>query len=83
MKYLPDSVQGEEARKNITMEEFKYHTKKNIVIMGSDICSRIPRIFSATTTPKLPVKYAVRISSSIPFYFPPIYWQKSWGTYLG
>ena len=83
LKYLPDSVKGEEARKNITLEDFQKVTGKNVVIMGSDITSKIPRIFSATTTPKLPLKYAVRISSSIPFYFPPIYWQEDWGAYLG
>ena len=65
------------------MSQFKEATGVNLVIMGSDLTDGIPRIFSALTAPDLPVKYAVRISSGIPFYFPPLYWDPKWGKYLG
>ena len=82
-KYLPSEVVGEYSRKNITLKEFKKVTGVNVAMVGSDITSGMPRIFSATTAPDLPVKYGVRISASIPFYFPPIYWDPKWGKYLG
>lgn len=82
-RYLPQSVQGDEKRRNITLGEFKAATGVNLALVGTDLSNGVARVFSATTTPNLPVKYAVRISAGTPFYFPPIYWQSEWGAYLG
>ena len=73
-KYLKPYLHCPEKRKNVTMAELKHIRKVNLIITGTDLTSRTLRIFSATTTPDLPVKYAVRISAGFPFFFPPIYW---------
>ncbi len=67
----------------MTMSQFKQSTGVNLAITGTDMTANQLRIFTATTSPNLPVKYAVRISSGIPFYFPTIYWDKKWDPYLG
>lgn len=82
-KYLPDSIKGESERRNCTFKKYKEATGVDLAMVGSDIKAGIPRVFSAKSSPDLPVKYGVRISSSIPFYMPIVYWQKKWGTYLG
>lgn len=68
---------------NITMAGFKERFKVNLIVTASDLEDKTLRIFSPHTSPDLPVKYACRISSGFPFYFPPLYWQKNWGKYRG
>ena len=82
-KYLEDYIPDSEKRKNITMAEFKAALGVNLILTGSDLTSKDVRIFTAATCPDLPVKYACRISTGFPFFFPPIYWQEEWGQYLG
>lgn len=59
---------------NITMAGFKDRFKTNLIVTASDLEANTLRIFSPHTSPELPVKYACRISSGFPFYFPPLYW---------
>ena len=65
------------------MAEFKEKVGVNLILTGSDLTAQTLRIFSAKTSPDLPVKFACRISSGVPFFFPPIYWLEEWGLYLG
>ncbi len=65
------------------MKQFKEQSGVNLIITGTDLDSEATRIFTAHSSPDLPLKYACRISAGFPFYFPPIYWLKSWGKYLG
>ena len=79
-KYLGKfGIEDSKKRKNITLAEFKEKVGVNLILTGSDLTDKQLRIFTATTTPKLPVKFACRISAGFPFFFPPIYWQKEWG----
>ena len=64
------------------MAEFKEVVGVNLILTGSDLNDQVLRIFTAKTTPKLPVKFACRMSAGFPFFFPPVYWQPSWGLYL-
>ena len=82
-KYLAPYIDDSDKRKNITLAEFKQLLDVNLIFTASDMTSKDIRILTATTTPDLPVKFACRISTSFPFFFPPIYWDKDWGLYLG
>ena len=82
-KYLTPFIDDPVKRKNITMAEFKEVLGVNLIFTGSDLTSKDLRVMSATSTPKVPVKYAWRISASFPFFYPPVYWQSEWGLYAG
>ncbi len=59
---------------DITMAGFKERFGVNLIVTASDIEANTLRILTPHSAPDLPVKYACRISSGFPFYFPPIYW---------
>ncbi len=80
---LESFLQEYAGNKNITMAQFKQKFGVNLIVTGSDVTSNILRVFSAKSTPDLPVKFACRMSSGVPFYFPCMYWQPEWGKYLG
>ena len=81
-KYLEDYIPDSEKRKNVTMGEFRAALGVNLIITGTDLTSKDVRILTAATSPHLPVKYAIRISTGFPFFFPPIYWKEEWGRHL-
>jgi NTE family protein len=43
--------------------------RKELLVVGSNISAEIPQVFSADTTPDMPIWRAVRISMSIPLFF--------------
>lgn len=67
----------------ITMAGFQAKFKLNLVFTALDLTDAKVCVFSATTSPNLPVKYAMRMAAGLACYFPAIFWQGEWGRYLG
>ena len=59
---------------DITFQQL-YEKKKNVLmITGTNLTLRKTVIFSHAKTPDMPIKLAVRISSSFPLFFEPVQW---------
>lgn len=56
----------------ISFAEYKTFFGKDLLITGTNLNTRKIEIFSATSTPNLPVADAVRISMAIPWFFQPV-----------
>ncbi len=56
-------------------------TGRSLTVVASDITTRSMLVLNHSTAPDLPLKWAVRMSTSVPFLFPPVIWQAEWGHY--
>ncbi len=65
----------------ITLEELDHRSDSthlpDLYVTGTNLTQQKAIIFSAETTPHVPVKTAIRISLTIPFYFKPVFMNDS------
>jgi NTE family protein len=66
-----------------TMAEFHQATGADLTIVATDANNGIMLMLNHRTTPDLPVVWAVRMSTSMPFVFQEVQWQPEWGAYQG
>lgn len=66
-----------------TLSEFQKQTYSDLSVVVSDTTSYEMRVLNHRTAPDCPVKWAVRMSMSIPFVWQEVRWQSEWGYYLG
>lgn len=66
-----------------TLSEFQDRTGSDLSMVASDTKDKEMRILNHRTAPDCPVKWAVRMSMSIPFVWQEVRWQVQWGPYLG
>lgn len=66
-----------------TFAEFYQRTGAELTIVAADMDSGRMLVLNHRTVPDLPVAWAARMSSSVPFAFRNVKWQPEWGTYLG
>lgn len=66
-----------------TLAEVYEATGIDMTIVATDADARILLMLNHRTAPDLPVVWAVRMSSSIPFVFQEVLWQSEWGAYRG
>jgi len=65
--------------KNITFGDFYKKTKKDLIITGVCINEKKCHYFSHTNTPDMKIIMGIRISTAIPLYFTPVYYDnKLW-----
>ena len=58
---------------NITFYQLFKYTGYNLIVTGTCINTRETEYFNYTNTPNMKVSLAIRISTSLPFYFHPVY----------
>jgi len=58
--------------KNVTFKEVYDRFKKELIITGTNVNKQCTVYFSYKTHPDMPVRQAVRISMSIPFFYVPV-----------
>jgi NTE family protein len=63
-----------------TMAQFHARTGNDLSVVISDTTSREMRILNHRTAPDCPVRWATRMSMSIPFVWQEVRWQAEWGT---
>jgi NTE family protein len=69
LAYIAKTIQELTGNSEITFEELYQLTGKNLVITGTNVNKMETIYFSRVKFPSFPVKLAVRISSSFPFFF--------------
>jgi predicted acylesterase/phospholipase RssA len=65
-----------------TMAQFHAQTGQDLSVVISDTASQEMRVLNHRTAPDCPVRWATRMSMSIPFIWQEVLWQAEWGTYL-
>jgi predicted acylesterase/phospholipase RssA len=58
-------------------------TGRDLSVVVSDTTSCVERVLNHRTAPDCPVLWGVRMSMSIPFFWPEVLWDPAWGKYLG
>lgn len=64
-----------------TLGAFYEKTKVDLSLCVTDITGSKLLVLNHRTAPNLPLIWAVRMSMSIPFVWPPVTWLSTWGTY--
>lgn len=64
-----------------TLGAFYKKTKNDLSLCVTDITGAKLLVLNHRTAPDLPLIWAVRMSMSIPFVWPPVTWLSTWGTY--
>lgn len=72
-KWLGKIIEEKTGNPDITFEELYQKGFKDLYITGTSLTKQRAVIFSRETFPKMKVRDAVRISSSIPLYFEPVF----------
>ena len=72
-KWLGKIIEQRTGNADITFEELHQKGFKDLYVTGTSLTKQKPVIFSRETFPKMKVRDAVRISSSIPLYFEPVF----------
>ena len=76
--------QGEKRRfGGMSLAEFYQATGIDLSLIGSDITAEQILILNHRTAPECPVKWAVRMSMSVPLLWNEVIWQPEWGAYRG
>ncbi|NOQ14129.1 MAG: hypothetical protein GQ583_06580 [Methyloprofundus sp.] len=68
---------------NMSLSEFYNETDNDLSLVITDTKDQLMRVLNHRTAPDCPVKYAVRMSMSIPFVWQEVLWKQEWGLYLG
>jgi len=68
---------------SMSMRDFHEVTQVELGLIASDTTAGRILVLNHRTAPELPVKYAVRMSMSIPFVWPEVEWRAEWGSYRG
>lgn len=69
-----------------TFQDFHALTKgvgRELSVVVSDTATAKPLVLNHRTAPRCPVAEAILMSMSVPFIWPEVQWQRSWGEYLG
>lgn len=66
----------------MTLEQFHAATGADVTLIAADTDSRRMLWLNHRTAPNCPVKYAARMSMSVPLLWEEVKWQRSWGPYL-
>jgi NTE family protein len=72
-KWLGKIIEERAGRANMTFEEMHQQGFRDLYVTGTCLNKQQPVIFSYETYPKMKVKDAIRISTSIPLYFEAVF----------
>jgi predicted acylesterase/phospholipase RssA len=67
----------------LTFAELHQRTGKHLSLIVTDTTSTRFLVLNHITAPRCPVLWGVRMSMSIPFFWPEVIWQPEWGAYRG
>jgi NTE family protein len=83
VRWLEEKLEAKGIPSDITLGEFAKVAKHDLSLVTSDVVGEEMLVLNSRTAPDLPLKWAVRMSMSIPFVWREVVWQKEWGEYLG
>jgi len=67
----------------MTLRQFHDATGAELSMVVTDTTAARMRVFNHRTAPGCPLVWAVRMSMNLPFVWPDVHWDPSWGLYLG
>ena len=67
----------------MTMREYYAATEKDLSLVATDTSEHIMLVLNHRTAPDLPVRWATRMSMSIPLLWQEVVWNSDWGDYAG
>lgn len=67
----------------MTLRQFHEVTDAELSMVVTDTSAARMRVLNHRTAPDCPLVWAVRMSMNLPFVWPDIHWEQSWGMYLG
>lgn len=67
----------------MTMREFHAATGKDLSLVATDTSEHLMLVLNHRTAPDLPVRWAARMSMSIPLLWQEVLWNADWGEYAG
>jgi len=79
--WLEKMIKEKTGNENITFEELHQKGFKDLYITGTSLNKQKAVVFSYESYPKMKIKDAVRISTSIPLYFEPVFIDSSGKTF--
>ncbi|MEZ4325064.1 MAG: patatin-like phospholipase family protein [Polyangiales bacterium] len=68
---------------SLTFAQLYERTGRSLSLVVTDTAATAMRVLNHHTTPDCPVLWGVRMSMSIPFFWPEVVWLPAWGRYLG
>jgi NTE family protein len=83
VSWLEEKLEAKKIPKDITLGEFAAVAKHDLSLIASDTTGADMLVLNSRTAPDCPLKWAVRMSMSIPFVWREVVWQKEWGKYRG
>lgn len=81
VRWLTEQLDSMDGLGKATMADLYEHTGHELTLTAADITERRLLILNHRTAPRLPVVWAVRMSSSVPFYWQEVTWRAAWGPY--
>jgi predicted acylesterase/phospholipase RssA len=67
----------------MTLREFHAATGKDLSLVATDTSEHLMLVLNHRTAPGLPVRWAARMSMSIPLLWQEVVWRADWGEYAG
>ena len=67
----------------MTLREFHAATGKDLSLVATDTSEHLMLVLNHRTAPNLPVRWAARMSMSIPLLWQEVVWKADWGEYAG
>lgn len=74
---------GDRYASSLTFVQHHAVYKHELSLVATDETGSAMRVLNRHTTPDLPVLWGVRMSMSIPMFWPEVIWKARWGTYCG
>jgi predicted acylesterase/phospholipase RssA len=71
------------AMSGLTLGQLHARTGRHLSLVVTNTTRTGFLVLNHITAPDVPVLWAVRMSMSIPFFWPEVIWQKEWGPYRG
>jgi predicted acylesterase/phospholipase RssA len=67
----------------MTLREFHAATGKDLSLVATDTSEHLMLVLNHRTAPDVPVRWAARMSMSIPLLWQEVVWRADWGEYAG
>jgi predicted acylesterase/phospholipase RssA len=74
---------GGRAMSQLTLAELHGRTGRHLSVVTTDSSAATMVVLNHLTAPQVPVLWAVRMSMSIPLFWPEVIWRAEWGQYRG
>jgi predicted acylesterase/phospholipase RssA len=83
LNWFRTRLQAKGINPDITWKDFAQQTGSDVSVVTSDVDDQEMVVLNNRTAPGAPVAMSVRMSMSIPFVWPEVFWDATWGQYRG